>query len=275
MRGIGVAVITSRCGVSPSGALARNRSRCSTPNRCCSSTTTMPSRLNSTASCNSACVPMTMPASPAATSSRTSRFCCGDIDPVSSATRVASSAPPSCPAIASGPRTSRMDRACWAARTSVGASSAHWYPASTICSMASTETMVLPEPTSPCSMRFIGRVAASSADSTVQHFLWPSVNSNGNCSRIAATQTVVLAPARADRIRSVRRIAAPTNAHCSPTASSNVSRSTRARVRPRSRRGGSPAAPRLRKSDSAAAECDSGSGSSTGSSTSSTWRTQA
>ena len=41
--GIGVAVITSRCGVMPPIALARNRSRCSTPNRCCSSTTTMPS----------------------------------------------------------------------------------------------------------------------------------------------------------------------------------------------------------------------------------------
>ena len=82
-------------------------------------------RLKSTASCSRAWVPMTMPASPEATSSRTCRFCCGDIDPVSSATRVAPSAPPSWPAIASGPRTSRTDRACWAARTSVGASSAH------------------------------------------------------------------------------------------------------------------------------------------------------
>ena len=42
---------------------------------------------------------MTMPASPAATSSRTCFFCCGDIDPVNSATRVAFSSPPSCPAI--------------------------------------------------------------------------------------------------------------------------------------------------------------------------------
>ena len=55
----------------PPTALARNRSRCSTPNRCCSSTTTMPRLWNSTASCSSACVPMTMPASPPATSSRT------------------------------------------------------------------------------------------------------------------------------------------------------------------------------------------------------------
>ena len=45
----------------PAGALARNWSRCSTPNRCCSSTTTMPRLWNSTASCSSAWVPMTMP----------------------------------------------------------------------------------------------------------------------------------------------------------------------------------------------------------------------
>ena len=166
VRGIGVAVITSRCGVKPSGALARNRSRCSTPNRCCSSTTTIPSRSNSTASCSNAWVPITMPAAAVATSSRTWRFCAADIDPVSSATRVAPSSAPSWPAIASGPSTSRIDRACWAASTSVGASSAHWYPASTICSIASTDTMVLPEPTSPCSNRFIGLVVASSADRT-------------------------------------------------------------------------------------------------------------
>lgn len=40
VRGIGVAVITSRCGVV--AALPRSASRCSTPNRCCSSTTTSP-----------------------------------------------------------------------------------------------------------------------------------------------------------------------------------------------------------------------------------------
>ena len=133
------------------------------------------------------------------------------------------SAPPSCPAIASGPRTSRMDRACWAARTSVGASSAHWYPASTICNMASTETMVLPEPTSPCSMRFMGRLADSSADSTSSTSLWPSVNSNGNCSRIAVKRPSFSGRAAGpDSLSSPYR--RPTNAHCSPTASSNVSR---------------------------------------------------
>ena len=75
VRGIGVAVITSRCGVTPAGALARNWSRCSTPNRCCSSTTTMPRLWNSTASCSSAWVPMTMPTWPPAISARTCFFC--------------------------------------------------------------------------------------------------------------------------------------------------------------------------------------------------------
>ena len=41
VRGIGVAVITSRSGTPPDD-LSRNAARCSTPNRCCSSTTTAP-----------------------------------------------------------------------------------------------------------------------------------------------------------------------------------------------------------------------------------------
>ena len=60
VRGIGVAVITSTCG-RPWPALSRSASRCSTPNRCCSSITTRPSSANWTCSSSSACVPMTMP----------------------------------------------------------------------------------------------------------------------------------------------------------------------------------------------------------------------
>ena len=62
VRGIGVAVMTSTCG--GTFALARKASRCSTPNRCCSSTTTSPRSWKSTVSWISACVPTTMPASP-------------------------------------------------------------------------------------------------------------------------------------------------------------------------------------------------------------------
>jgi hypothetical protein len=42
----------------------------------------------------------------------------------------------------------------------VGASRAACPPASTTCSMARSATMVLPEPTSPCSSRFIGESRA-------------------------------------------------------------------------------------------------------------------
>ncbi len=118
-----------------------------------------------------------------------------------------------------------MERACWAASTSVGASSAHWYPASTICSIASTDTMVLPEPTSPCSIRFIGRLDASSRGQHLEHFRLargqferqllahrapPGRPSTGGCGRTGFAQLAV---------------APPTSAHCRPMASSKVSRS--------------------------------------------------
>ena len=70
VRGIGVAVITSRSG-SPSVPLARSVARCSTPKRCCSSITTAPSDPNATSSVSSAWVPTTMPTSPEASPSST------------------------------------------------------------------------------------------------------------------------------------------------------------------------------------------------------------
>ena len=63
VRGIGVAVITSRSG-SPSVPLARRVARCSTPNRCCSSMGTAPSDPNVTSSVRRAWVPTTMLTSP-------------------------------------------------------------------------------------------------------------------------------------------------------------------------------------------------------------------
>ena len=70
--GIGVAVMTSTCG-RLSAALARSASRCSTPNRCCSSMTTRPRSANWTRSSSSAWVPITIPASPVKTSDRAAR----------------------------------------------------------------------------------------------------------------------------------------------------------------------------------------------------------
>ena len=109
VRGIGVAVITSTCGREPA-ALSRSASRCSTPNLCCSSMTTSPRSANCTRSSSRACVPMRMPASPVNASDSAERRARTPVEPVSSATRVACSAPPSCPAEASGPSSAVIDR---------------------------------------------------------------------------------------------------------------------------------------------------------------------
>ena len=107
--GIGVAVMTSTCG-RLSAALARSASRCSTPNRCCSSMTTRPRSANWTCSSSSACVPITIPASPVNTSDSAARRAAAPDDPVSRATPVAWSAAPSCPRWASGPSMPVTDR---------------------------------------------------------------------------------------------------------------------------------------------------------------------
>ena len=68
VRGIGVAVITSRCGAPCPSPLSRSFARCATPNRCCSSITTSPSAPNPTPSASSACVPIRTSICPAASS---------------------------------------------------------------------------------------------------------------------------------------------------------------------------------------------------------------
>ena len=108
VRGIGVAVITSTCGGQP--ALSVRAARCSTPKRCCSSTTTRPRSANSTFSSSSAWVPMTMPASPVTIRDIDSARAALGIDPVSSATVVPSAAPPSMPPAARSPSIAVIER---------------------------------------------------------------------------------------------------------------------------------------------------------------------
>ena len=98
----------------------------------------------------------TMPASPEAASRSACRRAAVVWLPVSRTTRVPMSLPPSMPPSARSPSIAVIDRWCCAARTSVGASSAAWPPASMAASMARSATTVLPEPTSPCSSRCIG-----------------------------------------------------------------------------------------------------------------------
>lgn len=177
VRGMGVAVMTSRCG----GCLPlpRSASRCSTPKRCCSSTTTSPRSWKRTLSSISACVPITMPASPVTRSSSACLRAAVPMDPVSTTTLVARSDPPSMPPSASSPIISTTERWCCWARTSVGASMAACPPASTTASMARRATRVLPEPTSPCSSRCIGWSVARSSKISFETFCWPSVRVKG------------------------------------------------------------------------------------------------
>ena len=134
----------------------RRASRCSTPKRCCSSTTTRPSSANSTRSWISAWVPTTMPASPDSASSSAFVFACrrqrtreqrdpgGDVRP----------RPAHRPGRAARAATAASGRAARRAPRWARA----WRPASvsTTCSIARSATTVLPAPTSPCTSRFIG-----------------------------------------------------------------------------------------------------------------------
>ncbi len=245
VRGMGVAVMTRTCACrSP---LARSASRCSTPNRCCSSTTTSPRSANCTCSPRSACVPTTIPAAPLAASSSACLRAAAPSEPVSRATCVPCSAPPSRPPSASGPRSVRSDRACWAARTSVGARSAACPPASTTWSMARSATTVLPEPTSPWSRRCIGRSAARSRASCSPTARWPSVSSNGSAASKSASRLGVPVARSGRAVAGSRATAARrwASAVCRTKASSN-----RSRRRPR------------RQSSSAAGRCTSRSASS-------------
>ena len=125
MRGIGVAVMCSTCGATPSGALRSSARRWLTPKRCCSSTTTTPRRSKATASSISACVPTSSFSSPEASlPSRSVRRAPG-VEPVSSA------------AWTSAPGISACSVAkCCSASVSVGAISAAWAPDSTARSIA-------------------------------------------------------------------------------------------------------------------------------------------
>ena len=209
VRGIGVAVITRTCG--GCFPLPRNASRCSTPKRCCSSTTTSPRSKNWTCSWIRACVPMTMPASPDAASSRDLRRMPVGWLPVSSVTRVPISLPPSRPRSARSPSIEVIDRKCCEARTSVGASSAACPPESITDNIARSATTVLPDPTSPWSKRFMGCSLARSLAISAATSCWPAVSLNG----IRASKASSRPPARDGR-GAVRR-ASPAIRRCART----------------------------------------------------------
>ena len=223
VRGIGVAVITNRWGTSPSRPLARSRSRCRTPKRCCSSTTTSPRSKKSTESWINAWVPTMIPASPVTMSSRAARRWAVDIDPVSSTTRVACSAAPNLPRSPRSPSIAVSERWCWTARTSVGASITHCRPASTTWSIANNATTVLPEPTSPCRSRFMGSSRVRSAEISSSTDACPPVSSNGIRASMAARSPSPRTGLAGAGSRATNRRLAPSS-NCSASASSKRSR---------------------------------------------------
>ena len=133
------------------------------------------------------------------------------------------SAAPSWPAMPSGPSSARSERACWAASTSVGASSAACRPESITCSMARSATTVLPAPTSPCTSRFIGCAADRSAAISLPTSTWPAVSWNGSrASNPSSSPPGFGGQAGAGRETVACRRSA--SASCTPMASSQTSR---------------------------------------------------
>ena len=92
-----------------------------------------------------------------------------------------SARPVSAPTVTrAGASTRRSVAACCSARISVGAMNATWRPFSIATSAASSATIVLPAPTSPCSSRFIGSGCCMSSTMARVASFWPGVSVNGS-----------------------------------------------------------------------------------------------
>ena len=105
----------------------------------------------------------------------------------------------------SGSSQPRKLRACCSASSSVGAITAACAPFSTARSAASAATTVLPEPTSPCTSRIIGRSRARSAAISPHVRCCAPVSRNGSCARQRSTRS--RAARQRPRIVAVRGLA--------------------------------------------------------------------
>ena len=166
VRGMGVAVITNTWG--GFSLFPQSLARCATPKRCCSSMTAMPKRRNCTLSSSTAWVPTRMLTSPERRASSTSLRRLPLTMPVSSSTLTGRL-----------PRKPRSVCKCCSASISVGAIRQAWYPLSMAKSIAMRATRVLPEPTSPCSSRFICSPDTKSARISCITRFWALVSGKG------------------------------------------------------------------------------------------------
>ena len=146
-----------------------------TPKRCCSSMITKPSCLNRTRLLHERMGPhRQLRVTPSARRSHASLRSFAPIVPVSSTG-----------SNRDGSSRRAMFRKCCSASSSVGDITAACSPFSIATSAASSATMVLPEPTSPCSRRFIGRGRCRSSTISLSACRWSPVRRNGSTSSAA------------------------------------------------------------------------------------------
>ena len=208
-RGIGVAVMSSTSGASP---FAPSALRCSTPKRCCSSTTASPSRANAVASWTSACVPTTSAGEGSASRAATSRRSFARRPPVTSSG-----------AMPSGSSSRPIERACCSASSSVGAMIAAWKPFSIASRALNSATIVLPLPTSPWSNRCMRRSLHMSAKISRSTRVCAPVSVNGSASRnrvVSCRRFSNRIPRRVSRASALARCCRS----CTNNSSSNASR---------------------------------------------------
>ena len=204
-------------------AFSRSAARCSTPKRCCSSTTTAPRLWNATPSWIRAWVPITRSTDPSASPASTRRRSAPVTRLVSSST-LSGRSPKRFPAGTSKPSSSRWTLVtCCSARTSVGAISAPWWPPCTAASNAVTATTVLPEPTSPWSSRCIGCGAARSASISAITRRWAAVSGKLKAAWNRRTSSPPVSWRIPTASRSIARLRM-TSASCTRSSSSNASR---------------------------------------------------
>ncbi len=283
VRGIGVAVMTSRSGSISSSErprpLSRSAARCSTPKRCCSSITTAPRARKCTSSVSRACVPTTMSTEPRRSPSSTDARSLARSLPVSS--WIDSGLSP--PSTASSWRLSRsrswrIETRCCSARTSVGAIRAPWRPPSIAASNAVSATMVLPDPTSPWSRRCIGSGDDMSPAISPSTRRWAPVSVKRCPARKRRTsddEGSLSAPGSASRSSSLMGWATPAavssrrrrriaSSSCRRRNSSKASRRRAGATSPGSSGRWIPQNDRVRSTRSSAARTASGTGSSSG-----------
>ena len=122
----------------------------------------------------------------------------------------------------SGPREATSERRCCPASTSVGARNAACPPESATVSIARSATRVLPDPTSPCTSRFIGTPDARSFSISWPTCSWSCVSWNGSDSSSSAVNRPGCRGGTPTERRSARWRSSPA---CSTNASWNRSAS--------------------------------------------------